>query len=210
MFGYDNNGNIYFIKSNEFYRIDINKNDHIELIKLKNLSNILSEKIEYKKINKQNMLHIKSIENALCELEDITDDEDEKEKFSDIYEQSEDYKYNPEKRYFHSEDNNYNSDSDDIYEERKIILYENINDKIIKININNDIPSFETLIINGNTKSNDLIFRTEIINDQPLYRITIFTDISENNASILLNIIGTRIIKFNLNYISLKITKEEE
>ena len=208
MFGYDNNGNIYFIKSNEFYRIDINKNDHIELIKLKNLSNILSEKIEYKKINKQNMLHIKSIENALCELEDITDDEDEKEKFSGIYEQSEDYKYNPEKRYFHSEDNNYNSDSDDIYEERKIILYENINDKIIKININNDIPSFETLIINGNTKSNDLIFRTEIINDQPLYRITIFTNITENTALLVLNIIGTKFIKFNLNYTNLEITKE--
>lgn len=208
MFGYDNNGNIYFIKSNEFYRIDINKNNHIELIKLKNLSNILSEKIEYKKINKQNMLHIKSIENALCELEDITDDEDEKEKFSDIYEQSEDYKYNPEKRYFHSDDNNYNPETDDIDENRKIILYENINDKIYKINLDNDIPSFETLIINGNTKSNDLIFRTEIINDQPLYRITIFTNISENIALIILNIIGTKFIKFNLNYTNLEITKE--
>jgi len=208
MFGYDNNGNIYFIKSNEFYRIDINKNDNIELIKLKNLSNILSEKIEYKKINKQNMLHIKSIENALCELEDITDDEDEKEKFSDIYEQSEDYKYNPEKRYFHSEENNYNYETDDIDENRKIILYENINDKISKINLDNDIPSFETLIINGNTKSNDLIFRTEIINDQPLYRITIFTNITENTALLVLNIIGTKFIKFNLNYTNLEITKE--
>jgi len=208
MFGYDNNGNIYFIKSNEFYRIDINKNDVIELIKLKNLSNILSEKIEYKKINKQNMLHIKSIENALCELEDITDDEDEKEKFSDIYEQSEDYKYNPEKRYFHSEENNYNYETDDIDENRKIILYENINDKISKINLDNDIPSFETLIINGNTKSNDLIFRTEIINDQPLYRITIFTNITENTALLVLNIIGTKFIKFNLNYTNLEITKE--
>lgn len=208
MFGYDNNGNIYFIKSNEFYRIDINKNDNIELIKLKNLSNILSGKIEYKKINKQNMLHIKSIENALCELEDITDDEDEKEKFSEIYEQSEDYKYNPEKRYFHSEENNYNYEIDDIDENRKIILYENINDKISKINLDNDIPSFETLIINGNTKSNDLIFRTEIINDQPLYRITIFTNITENTALLVLNIIGTKFIKFNLNYTNLEITTE--
>ena len=34
MFGYDNNGNIYLIKSDEYYRIDIDKNDLIELIKL--------------------------------------------------------------------------------------------------------------------------------------------------------------------------------
>jgi hypothetical protein len=53
MFGYDNNGNIYFIKFNEYYRIDINKNDIIELIKLNNINNnnISSDikKIEYKK-----------------------------------------------------------------------------------------------------------------------------------------------------------------
>ena len=209
MFGYDNNGNIYFIKSNEFYRIDIDKNDLIELIKINNSNNIITNKIDYKKINKQNMLHIKSIENALCELEDITDDEDEKEKFSDIYEQSEDYKYNPEKRYFHSEENNYDSESDNIFEDRKIILYENINDKISKLDLDNDIPSFETLIINGNTKSNDLIFRTEIINDQPLYRITIFTNITQSTALMILNIIGTKFIKFNLNYNNLEITKED-
>ena len=81
MFGYDNNGNIYIIKLGEYYRIDIDKNDLIELIKLNNKHNIIEKKIEYKKINKQNMLHIKSIENALCELEDMTDDdEDDKEK----------------------------------------------------------------------------------------------------------------------------------
>lgn len=207
MFGYDNNGNIYFIKSHDIYRIDIDKNDLIELIKLNNLDNIITNKIDYKKINKQNMLHIKSIENALGELEDITDDEDEKERFTEIYEQSEDYKYNPEKRYFHSEENNYDSESDDILD-RKIILYENVNDKISKLNLDNDIPSFETLIINGNTKSNDLIFRTEIINDQPLYRITIFTNITQSTALMILNIIGTKFIKFNLNYTSLEITKE--
>jgi hypothetical protein len=208
MFGYDNNGNIYFIKLDEYYRIDIDKNDLIELIKLNNINNISSKKIEYKKINKQNMLHIKSIENALCELEDMTDDDlDEKENFSDIYEQSEDYKYNPEKRYFHSENNEY--DSDDMQNDRNIILYENVNDKISKLDLENDIPSFETLIINGNTKSNDLIFRTEIINDQPLYRITIFTDFSQNTAQIILNIIGTKFIKFNLKYDTLELVKQE-
>jgi hypothetical protein len=208
MFGYDNNGNIYFIKLDEYYRIDINKNDYIELIKLNNINIININKIEYKKINKQNMLHIKSIENALCELEDITDDDvDENENFSDIYEQSEDYKYNPEKRYFHSENNEY--DSDDMQNDRSIILYENVNDIINKLDLENDIPSFETLIINGNTKSNDLIFRTEIINDQPLYRITIFTEISQNTAQIILNIIGTKFIKFNINYDTLEIVKQE-
>jgi hypothetical protein len=208
MFGYDNNGNIYFTKLDEYYRIDIDKNDLIELIKLNNINKISSKKIEYKKINKQNMLHIKSIENALSELEDMTDDdEDEKEKFADIYEQSEDYRYNPEKRYFYSENNEY--DSDDIQNDRSIIIYENVNDIINKLDLDNDIPSFETLIINGNTKSNDLIFRTEIINDQPLYRITIFTDISQNTALILLNIIGTKIIKFNLNYDTLDIKIQE-
>jgi hypothetical protein len=154
------------------------------------------------------MLHIKSIENALCELEDMSDDDlDEKENFYDMYEQSEDLKYNPEKRYFHSENNE--CDSDDMQNDRNIILYENVNDKISKLDLENDIPSFETLIINGNIKSNDLIFRTEIINDQPLYRITIFTNISQNIAQIILNIIGTKIIKFNLNYDTLEIIKQE-
>jgi len=209
MFGYDNNGNIYIIKLGEYYRIDIDKNDLIELIKLNNKHNIIEKKIEYKKINKQNMLHIKSIENALCELEDMTDDdEDDKEKFADIYEQSEDYRFNPEKKYFHSENNIYDSEND-MENDRNIIIYENVNDIINKLNLDNDIPSYEALIINGNTKSNDLIFRTEIINDQPLYRITVFTNIEQNTGQIILNIIGTRIVKFNINYQTLEITKQE-
>lgn len=203
-YGYDKNGNIYIIKNNDFYHLDIDKNDELCLNKINsNLVHKNSDTDVYKQIHKQNMLHIKTIENALDELEDISDD-DEKDKFTDIYEQNNDYKYNPEKKYFHKEINmNELSDEENI-NDRDIIIYQNLND-LTKINLNiidDIIPSYESLIIDGNIKSNNLIFRTEIINDQPLYRITIFTD-----GNILLNIIGTQIKKFKFNYETLEIQK---
>jgi hypothetical protein len=225
-YGYDKYGNIYVIKNNEYYQLDIDKNDDVYVNKIHNKhyftdvndndnndndnndndNNDNDNNDGYKKIHKQNMLHIKSIENALEELEELSD-EDEREKFTDIYEQNDDYKYNPEKKYFHQENIIDNISDDDIDNlDRDIIIYQNLND-LNKVNLNIDnkfIPSYETLIIDGTEKSNNLIFRTEIINDQPLYRITIFT-----SGNLLLNIIGTKIKKFILNYETLEITKSE-
>lgn len=201
-FAYDNNGNIYFLKDEKIYMFEINKDNQVSLFEINpnkitiNLNNTNEKNIENKKkINKQNALHIKSIENAIDEIEELSDEE--KEQYTDIAEQYNMYKYNPEKRYYKEEPHTIDSDDND-YESR-IEIYENNYEKnnennLIKITSDFDMPSFETLIINGNENSTNLIFRTEIINDQPLYRITIYTD-----GIIYLNIIGTKIIKFNIN-----------
>jgi len=201
-FGYDNNGNIYVFKDEKIYMFEIDKDDKVSLFEInsnKITINLNINNITYNKINKQNALHIKSIENAIDEMEEMSDEE--KEQYTDIAEQYDMYKYHPEKRYY-KEDvkiNNSNDDylDDEFYdfydEERHIEIYEN-NNELIKISSEFDIPSFETLIINGDENSTDLIFRTQIINDQPLYRITIYS-----SGTIYLNIIGTKIVKFVLN-----------
>jgi len=191
-FAYDDNGNIYLLKDDKIYMFEINKNDNVSLFEInpnKITINLNNEKINNKKINKQNALHIKSVENAINEIEDMSDEE--REQYTDIAEQYDMYKYNPEKRYYKEEI--YMIDSDDNIDERHIEIYKNQNE-LIKICSEFDIPSFETLIINGNENSSNVIFRTEIINDQPLYRITIYTD-----GIIYLNIIGTKIISSSIN-----------
>ena len=189
--GFDEAGNIYLDKDDKIYMFEIDKDNKITLFEVN--QNKITKKSDnniYKKINKQNALHIKTVENAIEEVEEMSDEE--REQYADIAEEYDLYKYNPEKRYYHDE--TYIIDSEDNDDERHIQIYDNYN-KLIQISSDFDIPSFETLIINGNENSNNLIFRTEIINDQPLYRITIYT-----TGIILLNIIGTKIVRFVFDY----------
>ena len=206
-FVYDICGNIYINKNEEYYLININNEDNIECEKVlqKNYINT-NEDIKIKKINKQNDLHIKSIESAISELNDDNSD-DVKDEFNDIYDKYHSYIYNPEQRFYHDE---IISDTDDdidntnfILKDREIKLFENSNSIIKKINFSFDIPMYEAIIIQGDIGTNNIIFRTEIINDQALYRLTIYT-----SGIILLNIIGTKIIKFIIDYDSLEITKK--
>lgn len=210
---YDNNGNLYLLKNDELYTFDINKDYEIELFKI-NKQNIKFNQeqsnfydIKYKTIFKQNILHIKSIENAIQELNEENND-DEKDKFNDIYDKYNTYLYNPEQRYYHENDDdideNHTTDNeyDTTFDKRKIKFFGNINNLIKDICF--DIPIYEILLIDGNEFSNNLIFRTEIINDQALYRITIFT-----SGIIMLNIIGTKINKYSFNFNNLEINKIE-
>jgi hypothetical protein len=203
---YDTNGNIYVFKNDDYYLININKDDDIELEKIINKHND-STKIELKKINKQNSLHIKTIENAIEELEE-NDDNDEKDKFNDIYDKYNSYIYNPEQRFYHDDDDN--DDEEDynytsfIEKERKIKLYSSVTSNIInKTDFSFDIPVYESLIIQGDIGMSNLIFRSQIQNDQALYRLTIYT-----SGIILLNIIGTKITKYIINPDTLEIKKD--
>ena len=214
---YDINGNIYIFKNNEYYFININKEDNIEFDKVININNItnnnidnnIDNNIKLKKINKQNDLHIKTIENAIEELDEY-DDDDEKDKFNDIYDKYNSYIYNPEQRFYHDE-NNYDEIDDDYdntnftLKERGMQLYTNeyFQNVINQTKFSFDIPIYEGLIIHGDIGTNNIIFRTEIQNDQALYRLTIYT-----SGIILLNIIGTKIIKFCINKDTLEIKKE--
>ena len=205
LINYDQNGNIFIQKDNKYYLLDINKDDEISLEEIIN-SNIINnfDNTLNKQINKQNILHIRAIENAINELEEESDDE--KDDFNDIYNKYNSYKYNPEQRFYHDEIYDENSD-DDINTDRNINLY-GTSELLKKVNTNFDIPSYETLIINGDLNNTNLIFRTEIQNDQALYRITIYLN-NNINGFILLNIIGTKIIKFSINFNTLEIKKED-
>jgi hypothetical protein len=206
----DTNGNIYVSKDDEYYLIGINKTDDIEFEKVINKINKINveeNKISEQKINKQNSLHIKSIENAIQELEE-NDDDEEKDKFNDIYDKYNSYIYNPEQRFYHDEQNN-DEEYDEDYDytsfneiERSIKLYTS-SKKISYVDFIFDIPLYEVLIIDGDIGSTNLVFRTEIQNDQALYRLTIYT-----KGIILLNIIGTKIVKFIINPNSLEIKKD--
>ena len=218
-FTYDNNGNIYITKDNNYYMITINKNDDIELEKVlrsnqngePDISNVLLSNqngepniSDLNKINKQNILHIKTIENAIAEL-DENDDDEEKDKFNDIYDKYNSYIYNPEQRFYQDDDTEQSDDDYDyvnfVEKERQIKLYSS---SIIKqTDFSFDIPIYEILIISGDIGTNNLIFRTKIINDQALYRLTLYT-----SGVILLNIIGTKIIKFIINQDTLEISKD--
>ena len=203
---YDGNGNIYVFKNDEYYLININKNDDIELEKIINKHNDNS-KIELKKINKQNSLHIKTIENAIEELEEY-DNDDDKDKFNDINDKYNSYIYNPEQRFYHDDDDNDNEEDYDyasfIEKERTIKLYAISASNIInQTDFSFDIPVYESLIIQGDIGMSNLVFRTQIQNDQALYRLTIYT-----SGIILLNIIGTKITKYIINPDTLEIKKD--
>ena len=211
---YDHNGNIYFLKNDDLYTINIDKDDELELYKINKQNIEFNQKktddidIKYKPIFKQNILHIKSIENAIQELNEENND-DEKDKFNDIYDKYNTYLYNPEQRYYHEEDDvdeqDYNMDDeyDTTFDKRNIKFFGTMTENIIK-DICFDIPEYEILVIDGNEFSNNLMFRTEIVNDQALYRITIFT-----SGTIMFNIIGTKINKYSFNFDNLEIKKVE-
>ena len=205
-FVYDVNGNIYISKNDEYYLININKNDDIELEKIINKYND-NTKIELKKINKQNSLHIKTIENAIEELEEY-DNDDDKDKFNDIYDKYNSYIYNPEQRFYHDDEEENNEDDYDyasfVEKERMIKLYASSASNIInQTDFSFDIPVYESLIIHGDIGMSNLIFRSQIQNDQALYRLTIYT-----TGIILLNIIGTKITKYIINPDTLEIKKD--
>ena len=211
---YDHNGNLYFLKNDDLYTINIDKDDELELYKINKQNIEFNQKktddidIKYKPIFKQNILHIKSIENAIQELNEENND-DEKDKFNDIYDKYNTYLYNPEQRYYHEEDDvdeqDYNMDDeyDTTFDKRNIKFFGTMTENIIK-DICFDIPEYEILVIDGNEFSNNLMFRTEIVNDQALYRITIFT-----SGTIMFNIIGTKINKYSFNFDNLEIKKVE-
>jgi hypothetical protein len=212
---YDINGNLYLKKDDDIYMVDINKDDEIIFEKInKNnfkLNTNLTEfnKKKNKPIFKQNVLHIKTIENAIKELNEENDD-DEKDKFDDIYDKYKSYMYNPEQRYYHDNwsDNGSDNESDNKSDEDKIIKgYGGYEEGLID-DIYFDIPSYEILIIDdinfmsGNQLTNNLVYRTEILNDQALYRITI-----HSSGIIYLNIIGSKINTYKYDISNMSIAK---
>ncbi len=205
---YDDNGNIYIINknSNDIYMLSIDRYDNLVLEKIINKQyndNTIVSPI--KKNKKQNDLQIKAISEAITEfnqneLEDY--DENQIQEISDRYTE---YSINPEYKFYNHEDDEQDnlSDSDndstcyDDNQDNKFNFYGNLTKSYLLF----DPPCFETLVL---TDLLQVIFRTSIKNNQPFYRISFYS-----NNTIDLNIIGTKIISYSIDWNNLILTQDK-
>jgi hypothetical protein len=184
-FSLDSKGNLYF----DDYWVHVNRYDHLDFYKVKNNTTIqkVSEEIKLK----EDPLHIKVIEKEIESLQKKYTEEENEEDFDEIAANHlTKYVFNPELKYIkenHTNDNNENNDADsDMDIEPKIIITGDFNLNSYDF----DIANYEVYTIDT---SNNLVAYTNIINDNPLYRITI----SERNE-MHLNIIGTKTIYYKI------------
>lgn len=203
-FQYDSNGNIFIKKLGEYFMLEINKDDDVCFEKIYNIiyNEIYNETgKKTKSINNDilNKLHIKSMEEAVSEIDhniDLQDyGEDQIQEIADTYNE---IKINPEYQYYKNEsyelDNEcYNDDEPNEFE-----IYTN---SIQNSNLLYEPPSFETILY----KQNKIELRTQLVNNQPFYRINIHLD-----GKIQLNIIGTKIKLYTFNLNTLEIKKIDE
>jgi predicted RNA-binding protein Jag len=181
-FSLDSNGNLYI----DDYWVHVNRYDHLDFYKVNSESTIqkVSEEIKLK----EDALHIKVIEKEIESLQKKYNEEENEEDFDEIAANHlTKYVFNPELKYIKENHMNEENDSDEeIYNDPKIIITGDFN-------LNNyefDISNYEVYTIDS---SNNLIAYTNIINDNPLYRITL----SERNE-LHLNIIGTKTIYYKI------------
>jgi hypothetical protein len=206
-FSVDNNGNLYF----DNYWLYINKNDNIDFFKVNN--NIIS-KVSTEIKEKEEALQIKMIESEIEDLKKKFNDEDNAYDFTeeDVLHFKK-YIYNPELKFIkekhqvskedkikyqlnHDEividenDDIYN-DNDDITNEPYIAINGDFN-----LNNNNfdDISNYEVYVIDNN----NLVAYTELVNDNPIYRINILVT---SEIQLQLNIIGTKTITYDIEKI---------
>ena len=194
-FSIDKGGNLYFDDfwiyidrdyNLNFYKVNLNKN----IIKI-------SEEIN----KKEDPLQVKVIEKELDEIKSkMNDNEDyEYEEHEVIHLQN--YLYNPELKYVKTtykekinnnedEDSNKNNDNDTEYQSDNDEPCISINGDFNLIQTDFDISNYEVFLLDSNK---NLMSYTEINNDDPLYRISIY----ENNRMDL-NIIGTKTIQYEI------------
>jgi hypothetical protein len=180
-FSLDSKGNLYF----DDYWIHVNRYDHLDFYKINNSSTIqkVSEEIKLK----ENPLHIKVIEKEIEDLQKKYNEEENEEDFDEIAANHlTKYVFNPELKYIKENHNHESDEEDEDDEDPKISITGDFNLN----NYNFEISNYEVYTIDS---SNNLIAYTNIINDNPLYRITL----SERDE-IHLNIIGTKTIYYKI------------
>jgi len=177
----DVNSNLY-IKD---YWVYINKNDELDFFKVNNLNKSKNKKLVNK--FKTQGLKAKLIDE---EIEKVIGDGDENFIDEDDENNVRHYVQNPETKYVEYYDD-YIDDSDMNEEEKQPYFDINGNYKLID-NKKFGLSNYEVYYMNAST--NMPIFYTTIKLDNPLYRISVFT-----NQIIKLNIIGTKIKSFEIN-----------
>lgn len=206
---YDINGNLYILNKSldEIYMVCIDSTDNIflELIKNKIYDDHTKEK-EIKKTPKENQLHMNTIKEALNEIDtnNLEDyDENQLQEISDTYNE---FVHNPEYKYYNQDnpennsDDDSNDDLDDI--ENKFNFYNVSFNNINKSKLIYEPPYYEFLILNGTPLNSQLVFRSQLMNNQSFYRISLYS-----NGHIELNVIGTKILSYTINSDTLEINK---
>jgi hypothetical protein len=205
---YDDKGNIYIKKDDEIYMLSIDRNDDIYFEKI--INKIYNEEYNKKNNIKKNTiietinLHNKTMENIMSEVDDNDLDDFNQEDVEDITKKYKEYKDNPEYKYYN--DNSYDDTYDsDCYDDNIINAFDFYNSSldIKKSELIYEPVYFEFLLLDGDINSSKFIFRTSLKNNQPFYRISLYSD-----GTIQLNIIGTHIIYYKLNTNTFEVNKK--
>ena len=205
-FEYDSNGNIFIKKNEDFYMINIDKNDdpYFERIynKIYNENLTESNKIDSNILNK---LHSKSMEEATNEIDQNLDLENfSEDQIQDIADTYNEIKINPE---FQSYKNCEYILDDECYNDNEDNKFEIFTNEIKNSNLIYEPPSFETILY----KNNMVQLRTQLINNQPFYRISIYLKgMIQSEEKIQLNIIGSKIKFYTFDLNTLEIKKSDE
>jgi len=192
---FDPRGNVFFTLNDKTYYLDIDRNDNLILYQVNNYEtneqNVKTGKIE--RVIQPNTLKGKIIGDIIENMNDeITLDDDGDEAIMNV-------KMFPESVYYTTKpiEDNDSIDGD---------LPDTHMTDLTKFRFYGNIPfgkhSFETLsifntiVIEGNIDSDNVICESEMYNDTASYRITIYT-----HGVFRLNIIGTKFKRFNLTII---------
>jgi len=201
-FEYDTNGNIFLKHNDEYYMLDIDKNDDVcfEKIynKIYNTQHIdnLTKKIESDSLNK---LYMKGMQEATEEINQNLDLQDyDENQIQEIASAYNEINMNPE---YHSyKDCEYELDNE-CYDDNEPNKFEIFTNTVNKSDLLYEPPSYETIIY----KNNIIQMRTKLTNNQPFYRLSIHIE-----GKIQLNIIGTKLKFYIFDVDTLKINKIDE
>lgn len=199
-FEYDSNGNILIKKEETFYMLNIDKNDdpYFEEIHNKIYNDISSEtnKIDSNILNK---LHSKSMEEAANEIDQNLDLEDfSEDQIQEIADTYNEIKINPEYQSYKNYEFQLDSECYDNDESNRFEIFTN---EIKYSDLIYEPPFFETILY----KNNMVKLRTQLINNQPFYRISIHLE-----GKIQLNVIGSKIKYYTFDLNTLEIKKIDE
>jgi hypothetical protein len=209
---FDINGNLYVKHDNNIYMLCINSSDDVILEKIINkydntidkYDNLSGIENKFKKSQQENKLHMKSMNEAINEIDKNNVEDFDESQIQDIADTYNEFVHNPEYKYYNQDEQEFSDD--DCYDDNvdnkfnfHYICYENIN----KSDLVFDAPCYEFIVLNGSPQDSQLVIRSQLTNNQPFYRLSFYT-----NGHIDLNIIGTKINSYVLNINNMELNKQ--
>ena len=209
---FDVNGNLYIKHNEEIYMFCINSSDDVFLEKVINkynntiqtYENITDIENKLKKSQKENKLHMKSMNEAINEIDKNNLEDYDESQIQDIADTYNEFVHNPEYKYYNQDEQEF-SDEDCYDDDMKnkfnfyYVQYENIN----KSELFFDPPFYEFLVLDGSPQNSQLVIRSQLTNNQPFYRLSFYTI-----GYIELNIIGTKINSYIFNLNTMELNKQ--